>query len=98
MSEFLLVLILFQCFQYNYPQTVTYIESDTNPPHGCPNYGLCSNVTTTLYSSTVDTITYRFGCAPENCVCVNGTSNGTAPCDTSKDFLPESLIIFHITS
>uniref|UniRef100_A0A1I7UMB8 EGF-like domain-containing protein n=1 Tax=Caenorhabditis tropicalis TaxID=1561998 RepID=A0A1I7UMB8_9PELO len=70
---------------YSNPQTVSYIPASINPPHGCPNYGLCTQVTTTLVSSTNVSTVYEYGCDPDNCFCVDGTSNGTEPCDTISD-------------
>ncbi|CAB63409.2 EGF-like domain-containing protein [Caenorhabditis elegans] len=82
-----MIFLLFLIFPYySTPQTtVEYVAASPNPPHGCPNFGLCTDVTTTLVSSTNVSTTYEYGCAPENCYCVDGTTNGTEPCDTIVD-------------
>ncbi|ULT92610.1 hypothetical protein L3Y34_010007 [Caenorhabditis briggsae] len=70
---------------YSNHQTVSYVAASVNPPHGCPNFGLCTSVTTTLISSTNVSTVYEYGCAPDNCWCIDGTTNGTLPCDTIED-------------
>ncbi|CAB63408.4 EGF-like domain-containing protein [Caenorhabditis elegans] len=67
------------------PQTVEYVPASINGPHGCANYGLCTDVTTTLVSSTNISVIYEYGCDPDNCYCLEGTTNGTEPCDTIED-------------
>ncbi|CAI2352425.1 unnamed protein product, partial [Caenorhabditis sp. 36 PRJEB53466] len=66
-------------------QTIEYIAAAANPPHGCPNYGLCTDVTTTLVSETNVSTVYQYGCASDNCVCVDGVTNTSTPCDTIVD-------------
>ncbi|EFO91795.1 hypothetical protein CRE_07782 [Caenorhabditis remanei] len=85
MLPLIFLLLLFQHFPVSIEQTVSYIAASTNPPHGCPNFGLCTDVTTTLVTSTNVSTVYQYGCDPDNCYCLDGTTNGTEPCDTITD-------------
>ncbi|KAF1755480.1 hypothetical protein GCK72_022049 [Caenorhabditis remanei] len=85
MLPLIFLLLLFQHFPESIEQTVSYIAASTNPPHGCPNFGLCTDVTTTLVTSTNVSTVYQYGCDPDNCYCLDGTTNGTEPCDTITD-------------
>ncbi|KAK6027096.1 EGF-like domain protein [Ostertagia ostertagi] len=60
----------------------TYIENPTYPPHGCENFGVCSQPVEE-YAGYFFGDEYYYTCAPEHCVCNNGTS-GPA-CTTIED-------------
>ncbi|CAD6192348.1 unnamed protein product [Caenorhabditis auriculariae] len=60
--------------------------ANSNPPHGCRNFGLCKSPTQTMIADKDSTETCQLGCSSiDDCVCVNGVSSKPATCDTVNE-------------
>ncbi|PAV60112.1 hypothetical protein WR25_06326 [Diploscapter pachys] len=56
----------------------------TRPPHGCYNYGLCTNPKQKTITSPPDTVVWD--CTHTDCVCVAGTEDGNYTCSSIYNY------------
>lgn len=72
-NDIIMLLLFLLLFMYSPSrQQIVYVDNPTDPPHGCLNYGICSDPVPTVLD--IDNDLYYYSCPSNDCICNNGTA------------------------